>query len=103
LSGKGVKERKHEGARKSLHVLRLYVAGPGVRSLHAIRNLKELCNRELSGRYKLEVVDIYKEPKRAAEDQVVAIPTLIKQAPGVVRRLIGDLSETALVRQGLGI
>jgi circadian clock protein KaiB len=51
----------------------------------------------------LEVVDIYKEPRRATTDQVVAIPTLIKQAPGLVRRMIGDLSEAALLRHGLGI
>jgi circadian clock protein KaiB len=79
------------------------VAGSGIRSLLAVQNLKMLCERELAGHYKLEVVDIYKEPKRAAEDQIVAIPTLIKQAPGAVRRMIGDLSQTGLVRQGLGI
>lgn len=79
------------------------MAGSGVRSLHAVQNLKRLCENELAGHYKLEVVDIYKEPSRAAEDRIVAIPTLIKQAPGAVRRMIGDLSETALVRQGLEI
>ena len=85
------------------HRLRLYVAGSGPRSLRAVQNLKRICDDELHGRYELEVVDIYKEPRRASEDQIVAIPTLIKQAPGMVRRLIGDLSQTALVRQGLGI
>lgn len=85
------------------HVLRLYVAGSGVRSLHAVRNLLQLCERELSGHYTLEVVDIYQEPRRAIADHIVAIPTLIKEAPGAERRMIGDLSETALVRQGLGI
>ena len=85
------------------HVLRLYVAGSGVRSLQAVRNLTQLCEKELFGRYMLEVVDIYQEPRRAIRDQIVAIPTLIKQAPGAERRLIGDLSETAAVRQGLGI
>jgi circadian clock protein KaiB len=62
-----------------------------------------VCETELAGQYQLEVVDIYKEPRRAVEDQIVAIPTLIKRAPGIVRRLIGDLSELALVRQGLGL
>jgi circadian clock protein KaiB len=51
----------------------------------------------------LEVVDIYKEPRRASEDQIIAIPTLIKQAPGVLRRIIGDLSEATVVRHALGI
>ena len=85
------------------HRLRLYVAGSGPRSLRAVQNIKRVCDSELLGRYSLEVVDIYKEPGRAAEDQIVAIPTLIKQAPGLVRRMIGDLSETAVLRQGLGL
>jgi circadian clock protein KaiB len=85
------------------HQLRLYVAGSGPRSLRAVQNIRRVCESELAGRYSLEVVDIYKEPRRAAEDQIVAIPTLIKQAPGLVRRMIGDLSQTALLRQGLGL
>jgi len=48
-------------------------------------------------------VDIYKQPRRAVTDQIIAIPTLIKEAPGTLRRIIGDLSQTALVLQGLGI
>jgi circadian clock protein KaiB len=83
------------------HKLRLYVAGTTPRSLRAVQNIKRICERELHGQYQLEVVDIYKEPARAAEDQIVAIPTLIKRAPGAVRRLIGDLSELAAVRRGL--
>jgi circadian clock protein KaiB len=85
------------------HQLRLYVAGSTPRSLRAVQNIQRVCESELSGHYSLEVVDIYKEPRRAAEDQIVAIPTLIKQAPGLVRRMIGDLSQTALLRQGLGL
>jgi circadian clock protein KaiB len=77
------------------------VAGSAPRSLRAIQNLKHICENELRGRYQLEVVDIYKEPRRAMEDHIIAIPTLIKQAPGAVRRLIGDLSEIAAVRRGL--
>ena len=83
------------------HKLRLYVAGTNPRSLRAVQNIKRVCERELNGQYQLEVVDIYKEPARAVEDQIVAIPTLIKRAPGAVRRLIGDLSELAAVRRGL--
>jgi circadian clock protein KaiB len=51
----------------------------------------------------LEVVDIYKEPRRAVEDQIVCIPTLIKEAPGDVTRMVGDLSELSVVRRGLGL
>jgi circadian clock protein KaiB len=83
--------------------LRLYVAGSSPRSLRAVQNVRRVCESELAGRYSLEVVDIYKEPRRAADDQIVAIPTLIKHAPGLVRRMIGDLSQTAVLRQGLGL
>jgi circadian clock protein KaiB len=79
------------------------VAGSTPRSLRAIENVTRVCESELSGRYRLEVVDIYKKPLRAVHDQVVAIPTLIKEAPGLVRRMVGDMSETSLLRQGLGL
>jgi circadian clock protein KaiB len=81
----------------------LYVAGSAPRSLRAIDNVRRVCEAELAGRYSLEVVDIYKKPLRAAEDQIIAIPTLIKEAPGMIRRMIGDMSETSLLRQGLGL
>lgn len=90
-------------SRSGPHRLRLYVAGSAARSLRAIDNVRRLCEAELAGRYRLEVVDIYTQPRRASEDQVVAIPTLIKEAPGLVRRMIGDMSETSLLRQGLGL
>lgn len=85
------------------HRLCLYVAGSSPRSLRAVQNVRRLCESELAGSYNLEIIDIYKQPRRATDDQVVAIPTLIKQAPGVVRRLIGDLSNFALLRQELGL
>ena len=62
-----------------------------------------MCETELAGHYHLEIIDIYKEPRRATEDQIIAIPTLIKQAPGSVSRMIGDLSQEAQVRRGLGL
>jgi circadian clock protein KaiB len=86
-----------------MHRLRLYVAGSSPRSIRAVLDVKRVCESKLAGRYNLEVVDIYQEPRRAAEDRIVAIPTLIKQAPGLVRRMIGDLSEAALLRQGLDL
>jgi circadian clock protein KaiB len=85
------------------HQLRLYVAGSSPRSLRAVQNVRRVCESDLAGSYQLEVIDIYKHPRRATADQVVAIPTLIKEAPGLVRRLIGDMSETVLLRQGLGL
>ena len=88
---------------KNHHELRLYVAGTTPRSLRAVQNIKRICEAELPDHYHLEVVDVYKEPRRLAQDQVVAIPTLIKFAPGEVKRLIGDLSQEAQVRKGLGL
>jgi circadian clock protein KaiB len=103
LSKTGSKASGGFNWRTGPHLLRLYVAGSSPRSLRAVQNVKRVCESELAGRYNLEVVDIYKEPHRAKEDQIVAIPTLIKQAPGLVRRMIGDLSETAVLRYGLGL
>ena len=91
------------GQNKVRHELRLYVAGATPKSLRAVQNVKRICDAELAGQYDLEIVDVYKEPGRLAKDQVVAIPTLLKLAPGVVKRLIGDLSQEAQVRKGLGI
>ena len=89
--------------RRGSHQLRLYVAGLTPRSLRAIENVRRICEAELRGRYRLEVIDIYETPLRAVQDQIVAVPTLIKEAPGLVRRMIGDMSETSLLRQGLGL
>jgi circadian clock protein KaiB len=83
--------------------LRLYVAGSSARSLRAIQNVKRVCEAELPGRYKLEVIDIYKQPFRAIQDQIIAIPTLIRNTSGVLRRLIGDMSETVSLRKGLDL
>lgn len=88
---------------KDFHELRLYVAGTTPRSLRAVQNIKRICDAELPNHYRLEVVDVYKEPGRLAQDQVVAIPTLIKFAPGATKRLIGDLSQEEQVRKGLGL
>jgi circadian clock protein KaiB len=82
--------------------LRLYIAGSSPRSIRAIQDVKRVCESHLAGRYSLEVIDIYQEPRRAAEDRVVAVPTLIRHTHGLIRRIIGDLSEAALLRQGLG-
>jgi circadian clock protein KaiB len=85
------------------HRLRLYVAGTTPGSMRAVQSIKQICEAELAGHYDLEVIDVYKEPGRAMADQIVAIPTLIKQAPGVVKRLIGDLSQKSKVLMGLGV
>jgi circadian clock protein KaiB len=83
--------------------LRLYVTGATPRSLRAIENLKHLCESRLSGRYDLEVVDIYQQPQLAREDQIVAAPTLLKLLPWPLRRLIGDLADHEHVLLGLDL
>ncbi len=76
------------------YVLRLYVAGATPRSAAAIMNLKALCEAHLPGRYELKVFDLYQDPERAKEGQIIAAPTLVKRFPPPLRRLIGDLSDT---------
>src|SRR5215217_4845805 len=86
-----------------LYVLRLYVSGASWKSLHAFGNIKSICAEALEGRYDLEVVDLYQAPARAAADQIVATPTLVKEAPPPSRRLIGTLSNAGDVSKALGI
>jgi circadian clock protein KaiB len=84
-------------------VLRLYVAGTSERSARAIRNAKQLCDEHLAGRYELEVIDIFQQVERAKEDQVLAVPTLIKKLPVPLKRFIGDLSDRDVVLVGLDV
>jgi len=77
------------------YVLRLFVAGATARSRQAILHVRRLCETELKGRCKLEVIDIYQQPRLARDYQIVATPTLIKELPRPVRRFIGNLANTA--------
>lgn len=85
------------------YVLKLYVTGATARSLRAIANVKAICEQYLKGRYDLEVVDIYRRPALLRRDQIVAVPTLIKKLPLPLRLLVGDLSRTEQVLQGLDL
>ena len=82
-------------------LLRLYTAGQSPRSLAALDNLKRLCEQHLAGRYSIEVVDLLKNPRLAKDDQIVAIPTLVRQLPAPLRKIIGDLSDTERALVGL--
>lgn len=84
-------------------VLRLYVAGNTPQSSRAIRNLKAICETNLRGRYVLTVVDLYAQPERAREEQIVVAPTLIRQSPLPVRRVVGDMSNTDRVLAALDL
>jgi circadian clock protein KaiB len=83
--------------------LRLYIAGQTPRSIAAVCNLRKLCETYLSGRYRLDVIDLMEEPRRAERDRIVAIPTLIRRWPGAVTRIIGDLSNSECVLTRLNI
>jgi circadian clock protein KaiB len=83
--------------------LRLYVAGQTPKSIAAIRNLRRLCEKYLSGRYRLDVIDLMAEPNLAQRDQIVAIPTLVRSMPEPIKRIIGDLSNSRRVLTWLGI
>lgn len=83
--------------------LRLYVAGQTPRSLAAISNLKKICASHLDGRYRIEVIDLTKNPKLARDFQILAIPTLVRSLPQPIRKIIGDLSDTQRVLAGLDI
>ncbi len=83
--------------------LRLYIAGSSDRSMTAIRNAKQICDQHLAGTYELEVVDIFQQPTLAKDDQILAVPTLIKKLPLPLRKFIGDLSDQDVVLVGLDL
>ena len=83
--------------------LRLYVAGQTAKSLRATANLRKVCEDHLAGRYDIEIVDLMKNPKLAAGDQILALPTLVRRLPAPLKRIIGDLSDTEKVLVGLDI
>ena len=82
-------------------ILKLYVAGQTAKALAAFDNLKTICEAELKGRYEIEVIDLLENPKLAREDQIVALPTLVRKLPPPLRKVIGDLSDTERVLVGL--
>jgi circadian clock protein KaiB len=84
-------------------LLRLYVAGQSPRSLTALANLKKICEEHLAGRYEIEVVDLIQNPQLAADHQILALPTLVRQLPPPLRKIIGDLSKTEKVLVGLDV
>jgi len=84
-------------------VLRLYVAGQSPKALTAFANLKKICEEQLEGKYSIEVIDLLLNPQRGKEDQILALPTLVRKLPVPVRKIIGDLSNTDRVLVGLDL
>ncbi len=95
--------RAKKRAKSDRYVLKLFVAGASPKSLRAIENIKRLCDDRLPGRYELEIIDVYNQPRLVVGDQIVAAPTLIKKLPAPIRKLIGDFSNEAQVLLGLDI
>ena len=83
--------------------LRLYVAGQTPKSVLALTNLKQICEKHLQGRYEIEVVDLLKNPQLASGDQILALPTLVRRLPEPIKKIIGDLSNTERVLVGLDL
>lgn len=83
--------------------LRLYVAGPTPKSIAAFRNLERLCEEHLAGRYRINVIDLMKNPQLAQGDQILAVPTLVRKLPVPIRKIIGNLSNTERVFIGLDL
>ena len=92
-----------EKAPQEYWILRLYVAGQTPKSLAAFANLKRICEEHMAGQYEIEVIDLLENPQLAAGDQILAIPTLVRQLPPPVRKIIGDLSNTERVLVGLDL
>jgi len=87
----------------SRYLLTLYVTGTSPRAKIAIANLQRICEQELAGQYELEIVDVLEHPQRAEDEKILATPTLIKQLPPPLRRVIGDLSDKEKVLLGLAV
>ena len=90
------------GARRTWR-LRLYVAGQTPKSIVALANLRRVCETHLAGRYRIEVVDLANQPHLARRDDIVVVPTLVRQLPPPIRKIIGDLSNVDKVLVGLDV
>lgn len=88
---------------RAKYILRLYVTGSSARSLKAVYNLKKLCEEHLPDDYDLEIIDIYKNPEAARDEQIIAAPTLVRKLPEPLRKFVGDLSNTNKILVGLDI
>ena len=96
-------EQSLKDAGTEKYLLRLYVTGITPKSTRAIENIKKICEENLTGRYELEVIDIYQQPKLAKDEQIIAAPTLIKKLPLPLRKLIGDMSDKERILLGLDL
>ena len=97
------KRRPVRSSKSDYWRLRLYIAGHTPNSITAIANLKRICEDQLRGRYRIEVIDLLEKPQLAKGDQIIAIPTLVRRLPPPVKKIIGNLSKTESVVVGLDL
>ena len=102
-SDKRIKKEKPVKTADDKWVLRLYVAGKSPKALTAFANLRKICQEQLDGKYSIEVIDLLIDPQLGNEDQILALPTLVRKLPVPVRKIIGDLSDTERVLVGLDL
>ncbi len=102
-SNKGRRKEQPVAAENDKWILRLYVAGQTPKALTAFTNLKKICEDQLNGKYSIEVIDLLIHPQVGVEDQIFALPTLVRKLPVPVRKIIGDLSNTERVLVGLDL
>lgn len=100
---KSGKSRSKARSSATIWELRLYIAGYTPKSLEALTNLRKICEGHLGRQYRIEIIDLLKNPQLARGDQILAIPTLVRKLPGPAKKIIGDLSDTEKVLVGLDI
>jgi circadian clock protein KaiB len=94
---------KEQSPQEERFVLRLYIAGQTPKCVRAFTNLKQICEEHLADRYRIEVIDLLENPQLARGDQILAVPTLVRQLPEPVKKIIGDLPNTERVLVGLDL
>lgn len=92
-----------KGSESGVWLLRLYIAGQTPKSVRSIANLRKICETHMKGKYSIEVVDLMEHPEVGREDQILAIPTLVRRLPEPITKIIGDLSDVEKVLVGLSI
>jgi circadian clock protein KaiB len=97
------KHRPTTSTRGDFWELRLYIAGQTPNSIAAIANLKKICEDQLRGKYRIEVIDLLEKPQLAKGDQIIAIPTLVRRLPPPVKKIIGNLSKAERAMVGLDL
>ena len=107
MTAKHPKPRRPRTARaaggKRGYLLKLFIAGMSPRSVAAIQSIQKICDQHLPGDYQLEVIDLYRHPARAKKEQIIAAPTLIKEQPLPLRRMVGGTTDEARVVTGLNV